>query len=353
MARKRSDTSGIDPEIALLNSRLRVLGSLVNAEGHPNINELWKILKDLDLIKLNIKFFGYELAQRLASALPVRGELAPSHVGLKSKPSTQADLESTWAAYWCGQLKVPVFFHRKLWEYVYVLQALWENGCVAPEKSGLGFGCGTEPLPSYLAGCGLTITATDLPVESSDSGSWTNNQHASSRDSLFYPQLISREQFDQKVRLSYVDMREVPNDLRDYDFCWSICAMEHLGSIKKGLDFVRSSLDTLKPGGYAVHTTEFNFANNDTTIDNWPTVLFQRRHFDDLAKDLRSSGHTVAELDFRVGDGVLDKFIDLPPYSHDLEHLSDLNWMPIPRHLKLSIDGFAVTCFGLIVRKAV
>jgi hypothetical protein len=41
---------------------------------------------------------------------------------------------------------------------------------------------------------------------------------------------------------------------------------------------------------------------DDQTTDNWPTVLFQRRHFTSLAAELRLDGHDVAELDFRVGD---------------------------------------------------
>ncbi len=55
---------------------------------------------------------------------------------------------------------------------------------------------------------------------------------------------------------------------------------------------------TLKPGGLAVHTTEFNFLDEEHTIDNWPTVLYQRAHFERLAEALRADGHRVAPLDF-------------------------------------------------------
>jgi len=31
----------------------------------------------------------------------------------------------------------------------------------------------------------------------------------------------------------------LPADLTGFDFCWSICALEHLGTIAQGLDFIK------------------------------------------------------------------------------------------------------------------
>ena len=78
-----------------LEKRFKELTALVDSRSNPNINDLWRLAKDIDLIKLNIKFFGYEIARQLAAALPPRQGLTPGHVGLKSKASTQSDLEST------------------------------------------------------------------------------------------------------------------------------------------------------------------------------------------------------------------------------------------------------------------
>jgi hypothetical protein len=80
--------------------------------------------------------------------------------------------------------------------------------------------------------------------------------------------------------------------------------------------------------------------------------LFQRRHFLWLAEELRREGHYVGELDFRIGDKPLDRFIDIPPYAHDWPKPLAFEWRDTPAHLKISIDGFASTCFGLIIRKA-
>jgi hypothetical protein len=168
----------------------------------------------------------------------------------------------------------------------------------------------------------------------------------------FHDHLVDRETFEKNASLRYVDMTDIPDDLTGYDFCWSICAFEHLGSIELGLKFVEDSMKTLKTGGVSVHTTEFNFMRDDATIDNWPTVLFQRRHFIELAERLEAKGHKVAPLDFNIGADPLDRFIDIPPFAQNLpEHMREMWEHEGFPHIKLSVDGFPCTCFGIIVTK--
>ena len=201
-----------------------------------------------------------------------------------------------------SELKVPIVFHRKLWELGYVFQAIYENGHLKEGGRGLGFGCGAEPIPSYLVSKGVNVTITDLPPDASASKGWAaTNQHAGTLETLHKPHLVERGEFLKRATLQYVDMNAIPSSLENYDFCWSICAFEHLGSIEKGLAFVENALSTVKPGGLAVHTTEFNFWNERETIDNWGTVLFQRKHFIEVSARLRAKGHYVADLDFDIG----------------------------------------------------
>ena len=333
--------------------KLRLLLSLVNDQSQPNVNALNEVVRGMTAVNLNIKARGYELARELASALPANRQTTARRVGLASKPSTQADLESDWVAHWCGQLQIPVVYHRKIWELCYALQAMHENGHMIPGAKGLGFGCGTEPIPSYLTARGVAVTVTDQLPEDAEAQGWAqSNQHTATLDQVHNPALVSREQFDRLASLRYVDMNAIPDDLRGYDFCWSICALEHLGSIEKGLAFIKNSLKTLRPGGLAIHTTEFNINSQGPTIDNWPTVLFQRQHFERLAQELGSHGHYVAPLDFDVGQKPLDRFIDMPPWTDQLP-LEMSACIGDPLHLKLSVDGFICTCFGVVIRKAV
>jgi len=326
---------------------------LVNELSQPRIDDVWVATKDLESIKLNIKAMGYELARQMIHRLPTRSsDSGPRHVNLTSKPSTQTDLESDWVAYWLSELRIPLIFHRKLWELAYVLQALFENGHLKQGQRGIGFGCGAEPIPSYLASRGVDITITDLPPEESEKRGWmSTNQHAGTLDAIHRAELVDRHTFLARANLRFVDMNHIPSELQGYDYCWSICALEHLGSIERGLRFIENSLQTIRRGGTAVHTTEFNFWNDEQTIDNWPTVLFQKQHFVTIADQLRSAGHVVAELDFDVGDKPLDRFIDVPPYLHDLSASQRSYVGNDASHIKLTIDGFPSTCFGLIIRK--
>src|SRR5438045_9280230 len=102
-------------------------------------------------------------------------------------------------------------------------------------------------------------------------------------------------------------MTAVSSDLTGFDFCWSLCAMEHFGSLEAGARFVERSLQCLRPGGVAVHTTEMNISSDDRTLVDGPTVLYRKRDIESLAAGLEEVGHNVAALDFDVGDGVLDR----------------------------------------------
>ena len=80
-------------------------------------------------------------------------------------------------------------------------------------------------------------------------------------------------------------------------------------------------------------------------------MLFKREHFTELADRLGRQGHEVAPLDFDIGDKPLDRFIDLPPWGHNLP-AEFARWHGEGAHLKVAVDGFTSTCFGLVVRKA-
>ena len=309
------------------------------------------MLKTFHAVELNLKAFGYDLGRRLSETLPVRQDTVATHVGLLSKASTQADIESDWVAHWARKIGSAVIYHRKLWELTYILQAIYEHGHLQPGSRGLGFGCGTEAIPSVLAAHGVAAMVTDLAPEEARAKGWIDsNQHSRSLESAFHPHIIDRGAFDRLVVHRHVDMNGIPEDLIGFDFCWSCCAFEHLGSLDAGLDFVVNSLRTVRPGGLAVHTTEFNVDNDSRTIKAGDTVLYQRKHMEGLADRLRSEGHEVAPFDFNHGSLPMDQFIDIPPWGEDGRNM----WAAgvcHQRHLKLSIEGHVSTCFGIIIRK--
>lgn len=329
--------------------RRRVVGeTLWRMTDHPDA-------VPLDVMRFNIKNFGYQLGRELADRVAVRDVSAePRHHDLVCKPATQADVESPWFAHWCRQLRIAPLCHRKLWEYAYVLQVLFERGKLVQGAAGLGFGCGEEPIPSYLASRGISVTVTDLDTASASAKGWVDTrQHTSSLAQVFKPELVSRGDFDRLVELEFVDMNAIPPKLDGrYDFCWSICALEHLGSIEHGMRFVTSAMRSLKPGGVAIHTTEFNFLSERDTLDEPGLCLFLRRHFEELADRLEREGHVVAPLDFATGNGALDRFVDVPPY--DPPQLPEHIWGRWGRDigaLKLFVIRYPSTCFGIVAQK--
>lgn len=242
-------------------------------------------------------------------------------------------------AEWCRRMGSEPVLHRKQWEFVFILRTLEYYGALHPESRGLGFGVGIEPLSSLFAAAGCRVVATDLAVDDERAQVWNaTDQLGANLRQIYKPDLCDEAAFFERVAYRDVDMNAIPADLVDFDFTWSSCAYEHLGSIDAGLDFFENSIGCLKPGGIAVHTTELNLSSNRGTLDRGSTVIFRRRDFEALAERLLAQGHEVFPITFDSGDTELDRIIDLPPYASD-------------PHLKLQLMRWVSTSFGLIVRK--
>ncbi|SEH26279.1 hypothetical protein [Selenomonas sp. KH1T6] len=133
---------------------------------------------------------------------------------------------------------------RKTWELTYIVEAIAKAGELRAGKRGLGFAVGEERLPSYFASLGIDVLASDLPVDDERALEWASSgQHAGGRlDKLWRHDLCSFELFKKHVRYRDIDMNHIPNDEHDYDFCWSTCAIEHVGNLALSLDFVKNML---------------------------------------------------------------------------------------------------------------
>ena len=265
--------------------------------------------------------------------------LKHEHPLRKSELCKAQDWQAAWFRRWCSEIGDEPRFHRKQWEFVYVMQALWERGCITAGKKGLVFAVGTEPGPSVFANYGCEILATDiLPAEGVEKG-WTDaDQLCFGIDSLNKRGLCDDATLKRHVKYRPVDMNEIPADLKDFDFNWSSCSFEHLGSIGKGLLFLENQFKTLKPGGWAVHTTEFNISSNDKTQETGDTVIFRMRDIEDFVKRMRKKGHFVEELDYSLGGMPEDFYVDVTPHRQDV-------------HLRLQIGEYVVTSIGLIMQK--
>lgn len=244
-------------------------------------------------------------------------------------------------ARWCRALREFPTLHRKQWEFVYALQVLETANLLQPGRRGLGFGCGREPLAAAMAARGCEIVATDLDATTAAEHGWIKtDQHAAQLEDLNDRGICPAELFARRVRFQPANMNAIPEEFGGFDFVWSSCAFEHLGSIEHGLAFVQRAMRCLRPGGIAVHTTEFNLSSNLRTIESRDLSAFRRQDLERLVGRLEEEGHRVWPLNFNPGSGPIDRYVyvDLPAQR------------PQP-HLKLRLGRFVFTSIGLAIQR--
>lgn len=298
-----------------------------------------RLVEDDHVLRMNQKALAGAALQppvRYAAA----GDAALELLGMTSRPPVLADIARPGFAYWCEALRCSVRPQRKLWEFAAVLQAFYEGGVLTKDARVLGFGVGDEPIPSYLASLGLGVVATDLAG-------------VTDRSIVMRANMIDEAAFDAQVEVSDVDIRRLDDPtLRDFDGLWSCSVLNALTTPEAAAEAAINAMDTLKPGGVAVHTTEFAFAD-DAPRQAPGGLFFPRRFFETLADGLNGRGHSVAPLSFDLGRGALDGYVDLEPYAAEGSQAFENLWregLGCP-HLKVISAGVLTTSFVLIVKR--
>lgn len=280
------------------------------------------------------------LAHAVAQLEQQRGAVVDRDEPVQSCACTQARCATPSYFDWCARLGLTPGLHRWCWEKVHIARALDAFGVVGQDHRGLGFGVGGEPLVAWFAGQGCDIVATDLASNDDRTDAWAVGSAApGTRAALERPELCPPDQFRARVTLRSVDMNAIPTDLAGFDFCWSACALEHLGTLDRGAEFVMRSLECVRPGGVAVHTTELNVSSDDDTLAEGDVVLYRSRDLRALAERLTRDGHEVAPLDLDTGNGAFDRYA-MPTGTDNTPTL------------KVRIDRFVSTTFALVIRRA-
>ncbi|HEX4982127.1 MAG TPA: hypothetical protein VFV63_10535 [Ilumatobacteraceae bacterium] len=249
------------------------------------------------------------------------------------------------AAYirWLELLDERKAYHRKTWEWCYIMEALDRHHVLRSGQRVLGFGVGREPIVPALAALGVCVVATDQP--SAQAGAWsTTGQHASELDALRRPSVCPDDRFSRLVSFEPVDMTAIPQHLYGFDGLWSSCCFEHLGSPDAGFDFVMAAMDCLRPGGVAVHTTEFDCVDHvdlavHGSVAAGDYVCFYRaRDLRRLVRRLRAAGHLVRCNFYVSSSHPSERQIDVQPYTHD-------------PHMRLRVGDRVMTSFGFEIVK--
>jgi hypothetical protein len=241
---------------------------------------------------------------------------------------------------WCMEINHEPRLHRKQWEYIYILQALLDNDMLAIGRKGLGFGVGREPLPAVMAKKGCSLLVSDLDRDTAFENGWIqSNQYSTQLQDMNSLGICDPDLFEKRVAYQTIDMNRIPDSLKqgEFDFVWSACSLEHLGSIKQGVEFILNSLRCLRSEGIAVHTTEYNIVSNWDTLDHRPFVLFRKRDIRSLETRVNNEGYDM-HFNPNYGTGIHDLNYIQPPF------------VPSP-HLKVKLANYIFTSVGLIIKK--
>ncbi len=254
---------------------------------------------------------------------------------------------------WAGWTQGGDLIHRKAWEWAAILEAGRLGGVLVPGKRAIGFGVGTEPIAAVLASLGLSVLATDAPTGDIAETWGAGGQHADSLAGVARPEICSPADFERLVSFRPVDMNALPDDL-DYgafDFVWSSCVIEHLGSPQRGMDFVAESARLLAPGGVLVHTTEYELTRQRATRDYGHMAVFRKEDLLALAHRFRSWGYQV-ELDLGVSlASPEDRWISslLVPHVYPDGRVPDDYAEPV--HLRLAVGDSVSTSYVIAVQR--
>jgi len=236
--------------------------------------------------------------------------------------------------------KIPANYQRKQWEWIYIYQRLLEFNVLKPHKKGIGFGVGKEPLAAIFATYGCNILATDAPSENNEEWIKTG-QHATNIKSLQNPKIIKNIEFNKLCKFKTLDMNNHQEIPHGYDFHWSSCVIEHLGSLELIKNFLIESSKKLSQGGVAVHTTEFNLSSNEITHDKPECYVFRRKDLDELSMQLENHGLKMKNIIYNVGSHPYNYYVDIPDSQGNANDL----------HLRNLIGEFVCTSLGIIITK--
>jgi SAM-dependent methyltransferase len=142
-------------------------------------------------------------------------------------------------------------YPRKAWEYEFIAAAAEALGLLNGDKVALGIGVGSEPLIFFFARHARQVVATDLY---SSQAAWSTAR-IDDIERIFdaSPFPYPRE----RVSVRNADMRALPFADEEFDFCWSCSSIEHVDNLAQIVAVYNEIARVLKPGGYAILTTEF------------------------------------------------------------------------------------------------
>jgi ubiquinone/menaquinone biosynthesis C-methylase UbiE len=178
-----------------------------------------------------------------------------------------------------NELKEGPRFHRKQWEFAMIFLALKKLGFLNEKMNGLSLGGGNERVLYAIAKHVKKLTVTDLYENST---SWdcarTNDPDEFIRSSKPF------DVDDSKIKALRMDMRNLDFEDNTFDFCYSSCAIEHIGKYEDFVQHLNEVYRCLKDNGLYVFTTELQLGN--VTIEDPNNHIFSPQYLNKIFRDM-------------------------------------------------------------------
>jgi SAM-dependent methyltransferase len=158
-------------------------------------------------------------------------------------------------------------FHRKQWESAMIFRTLRDNGKMNETKLGLSMGGGKELIAYAIAPHVKRLVVTDLyEMNTTWDCAKTDDPDEYIKQNKPFPV------DDAKLEALRMDMRDLKFPDKTFDFCYSTCAVEHIGDREDFLRHFNEVARVLKDDGVYVFTTEILYG--DTTICDDHNYIF-------------------------------------------------------------------------------
>lgn len=235
-------------------------------------------------------------------------------------------------------------FHRKQWESAMIMLALRRQGKMHPGSYGLSMGGGKELVMYAVARQVGQLVVTDLY------DTHTTWDCARTGDPDEY--VKQHKPFpvdDARLKAFQMDMRDLRFDAQSFDFCYSTCAVEHIG---EEADFVRHFNEVarvLKDDGVYIFTTEVSYEN--VTIRDDHNFVFSLERLNTLfaESDLQPDSSFDARLSaHKINSPTFSNLINL---SYAVPEMLTRNLLQEFPHLHLMRGRHPFTCALFVMRK--
>jgi len=179
-----------------------------------------------------------------------------------------------------NELKESPRFHRKQWEFAMIFLALKKLGYLNEDMTGLSLGGGNERVLYSIAQHVNKLIVTDLYDED------TTWDCAKTKDPDEY--IKASKPFDvddSKIKALRMDMRYLDFADNTFDFCYSSCAIEHIGDFEDFVLHLDEVYRVLKEDGVYVFTTELKIGSD--TIKDENNFIFSSFYLNDIFKSIK------------------------------------------------------------------